>query len=174
MALPLALLNIIKSPGFMGTIEVLRSVQLTFPRYIVVLSKNTVCPLALIVPMQPGSAPNGDCLSRPSVLSTYNMVILSVRVTELASGLLMGFPKESPGSTAISVVLQIGNVRPLTVRAGRFNAETPVGHPPEAAPVLGIDIPPTGIPVPAWIRSCSMKLRPARKLSEMSDFRETC
>src|ERR1700693_6494382 len=113
-------------------------------------------------------------LSRPNVLSTYSIVIRSVRVEEVASGLLMGFPIPSPGSTAISVVLQIGNSNPLAVSEGRLSAETPVGQPPEAAPVLGLDMPPTGIPVPAWIRSCWMKLRPARKLSEISDFREIC
>src|SRR4029077_20765102 len=129
------------------------------------------------VPAQPGSAPNGawliGLLSRPKGLSTYKMGVRSVRVTEVACGLLIGFPKPSPGSTAINVVLQTGNSRPLVVRVGRFSAETPVAHAPEAAPVLGIDMPPTGIPVPAWMRSCWMKLRPARKLSEMSDFRET-
>src|ERR1700731_3805972 len=116
----------------------------------VVLSNTTVCPLELIVPAQPGSAPSGawliGLLSRPSVLSTYNMVIRSVRVTEVASGLLIGFSKASPGSTAISVVLQTGNASPLAVRVGRFSAETPVTHAPEAAPVLGMDMPPTGIP----------------------------
>src|ERR1700674_2760081 len=153
MALPFALLNIIKSPGLMGTIAVLRSAQLTFPRYIVVLSNTTVWPLELIVPKQPGSGASGawliGLLSRPKVLSTYSMVIRSVRVTEVASGLLIGFPKPSPGSTAMSVVLQTGNSNPLTVRDGLFSAETPVAHAPAGAPVLGIDMPPTGIPVPA-------------------------
>src|ERR1700733_883596 len=103
----------IKSPGLIGTMALLRSAQLTTPRYIVVLSNTTVCALALIDPAQPGSAPRGawvmGLLSRPKVLSTYSMVIRSVRETEVASGLLIGFPILSPGSTAISVVLQIGN-----------------------------------------------------------------
>ena len=77
------------------------------------------------------------------------MVIRSVCFTELASGVLMGLPKLSPGSTAGNVVLHFGNVSELATRAGRFTAETPPTHPEPGVPVFGMAMPPTGMPVPA-------------------------
>ena len=61
-------------------------------------------------------------LSRPKVLSTYSIVIRSVGVREVASGLVIGFSRPSPGSTAGNVVLQIGNSKPLALKVGRFKA----------------------------------------------------
>src|SRR3981189_809531 len=107
-----------------------------------------------------------------SVLSAYMMVMMSVRGPLVPSGLVTVGPRLLPGSIAGRITLHpacvpLGpwNVRFKTV-GGRLTG-LPILH-PAAFVVFGMEIPPVGIPVPVWIRSCTIRLSPARRLSLIS------
>src|SRR5712664_4707762 len=107
-----------------------------------------------------------------SVLSAYMIVMMSVRGPLVPSGLVTVGPRLFPGSIAgrttlhpACVPLGPWNVRFKTV-GGRLTG-FPMLH-PAAFTVFGMEIPPVGIPVPVWIRSCTIRLSPARRLSLIS------
>src|SRR5580704_8465845 len=109
-----------------------------------------------------------------SVLSMYITVITSLAGPEVPSGLVIVGPRLLPGSIGGRITLHPGLVElgPWKVKlkeAGGRLTGFPVLHPLELA-VLGIEMPPVGIPVPVWMRSCTIKLSPERMLSLMSDF----
>src|SRR5580693_5555165 len=113
-------------------------------------------PVAVITPAgQP--APLMGLASMESVLSMYITVMMSVGGPEVPSGLVTVGPSPLPGSIAGKMTLQpaLAALGPLKVRAstvGGLLTLAPVLQ-PAAFGVLGMEIPPVGIPVPVWIRS---------------------
>src|SRR5882672_543881 len=98
------------------------------------------------------------CLeSMARVLSAYIMVTMSVLGPEVPSGLVTVGPKFSPGSMAGRMTLQPGfaELGPLKVKfsivGGRLTLAPMLQ--PAAFVVLGMEMPPVGIPVPVWMRS---------------------
>src|SRR6202171_5415176 len=92
-----------------------------------------------------------------SVLSAYMMVMMSVAGPEVPSGLVTVGPRPLPGSMAGRITLHptFAALGPWKTRfndAGGRLTLPPTLH-PAALMVLGIEIPPVGIPVPVWIRS---------------------
>src|SRR5262249_7897367 len=96
--------------------------------------------------------------SKPSALSAYITVMRSVKLFGLegfpvvASGAVISGPNAEPGSIAGNTKLHTGKVR-VPVNVGRF-VGVAVLQVPEESGVLGIGMPPVGIPVPARIKSC--------------------
>src|SRR5882762_430451 len=107
------------------------------------------------------------------VLSAYKIVRMSVRGPLVPSGLVIVGPRLFPGSIAGRITLhaRFAALGPWKVRfktvGGRLTG-LPMLH-PAAFTVFGMEIPPVGIPVPVWIRSCTIRLSPARRLSLISE-----
>src|SRR6266513_1234428 len=108
-------------------------------------------PSAKIVPVgQVG--PVMGLRSSARVLSAYKMVMMSVARLEVPSGLVIAGPKPLPGSTAGRTTLHplLAELGPWKVRfktvGGRLTGKPMLQ--PDALMVLGMEIPPVGMPVP--------------------------
>src|SRR5579885_2503798 len=150
MALPFALLNIMRSPGLMVTPVVgLRDWQ--------VISNVTASPAAVMLP--PGQLVELIVsLLIASVLSAYITVIMSVKLFGFdgfpvtASGAVISGPSAEPGSMAGRTKLHCGKVS-VPVSVGRFGGRSTL-QVPALFGLFGIGMPPVGMPVPARIKSC--------------------
>src|SRR5256885_1879151 len=114
-------------------------------------SNLTVEPLAAIVPAG-HDAPLMGFWSSARVLSAYRIVMMSVAGLEVPSGLDTTGPKPLPGSMAGRITLHplLAELGPWKVRFNTVGGRL-TGLPmlqPEALTVLGIKIPPVGMPVP--------------------------